>query len=122
MDFLIAYDIADPRRLRRVARFFEKRAVRCQKSVFLFRGSPAGVGRLLDDVGPLLDPADDCVQAWQLTREQPPGPTSLGMAATVRPAAVVVAANGPTFVPPDRMTARRTSGPTTPPDSAPPHD
>ncbi|MCR4414896.1 MAG: CRISPR-associated endonuclease Cas2 [Thermoguttaceae bacterium] len=31
MPFVIAYDIADPRRLRRVARFWERHAIRCQK-------------------------------------------------------------------------------------------
>ena len=42
MHYLVAYDIADPRRLRRVARLMERRATRCQKSVFLFRGDVPG--------------------------------------------------------------------------------
>lgn len=39
MYFVIAYDISHPRRLRRVARLLERRAVRCQYSVFLFSGT-----------------------------------------------------------------------------------
>ena len=43
MSFLVAYDIADPKRLRRVARLLERYALRCQKSVFLFDGDETGV-------------------------------------------------------------------------------
>lgn len=39
--FLVAYDIASPRRLRRVARCLERQAIRTQKSVFLFQGTAA---------------------------------------------------------------------------------
>ena len=34
MDYLVVYDIADPRRLRRIAKKVEKFGVRVQKSVF----------------------------------------------------------------------------------------
>lgn len=54
MDFLVAYDIADPKRLRRVARFLERHALRCQKSVFRFHGDESGVRRLLEGIRPLL--------------------------------------------------------------------
>src|SRR5204862_195561 len=47
MHYLVAYDITDPRRLQRVARFLEKRALRCQKSVFLFAGDAAQLAALL---------------------------------------------------------------------------
>ena len=62
MRYLIAYDIADPRRLRRVARLLERRALRCQKSVFLFRGDAVEVERVLDELAPLLDPAQDAAR------------------------------------------------------------
>lgn len=39
MEFLIGYDVADPARLRRVARLLERRARRLQWSVFVFRGT-----------------------------------------------------------------------------------
>ena len=52
MEYLIAYDVCHPRRLRRVARLLERRAVRCQYSVFLFRGTAADLARLMDDLAP----------------------------------------------------------------------
>jgi CRISPR-associated endonuclease Cas2 len=36
MKFVVAYDICEPRRLRRVAKRLEQSAVRVQKSVFVF--------------------------------------------------------------------------------------
>jgi CRISPR-associated protein Cas2 len=66
MHYLIAYDICEPRRLRRVARFFEKHAVRCQKSVFIFTGETAQLLRILNDAVQLIDATVDVVQAWQL--------------------------------------------------------
>lgn len=71
MYFLVAYDIADPRRLQRVARFMERRALRCQKSVFLYRGDIQGVDRMLNEVVRLLDVREDIVQVWQLAKGQP---------------------------------------------------
>jgi len=49
MRFLIAYDIGDPKRLRRIARLMERHAVRVQKSVFLFDGEEAALISLLDE-------------------------------------------------------------------------
>jgi CRISPR/Cas system-associated endoribonuclease Cas2 len=88
--FLVAYDIADPRRLRRVARYMERRAVRSQKSVFLFHGDEAAVGVLLNGVMPLLEERLDVVQAWKLSPDQPRNGQRRGTAATVYPASVVL--------------------------------
>ena len=52
MRFIIAYDIAHPRRLRRVARVMEKHAIRCQKSVFIAQTDIAGVAAIV--VGALI--------------------------------------------------------------------
>ncbi len=71
MRFLIAYDIADPKRLRRVARCLERHAVRCQKSVFLFEGTEDALARLLAAAEVCLDRAADVVQAWKLRADQP---------------------------------------------------
>ncbi|MCS7016492.1 MAG: CRISPR-associated endonuclease Cas2 [Gemmatales bacterium] len=71
MYFLVAYDIADPRRLQRVARFMERRALRFQKSVFLYQGDLHGVERLLNEVVHLLDVQEDIVQVWKLAKGQP---------------------------------------------------
>jgi CRISPR-associated protein Cas2 len=111
MLFLLAYDIADPRRLRRVARFLEKRALRCQYSVFLFRGERAAVARLLDEVRPLLDAARDVVQAWPIAGDPDPDLVR-GTPRPIYPAGVVLAGRQVLFVataasPPDgRGTAR----------------
>ena len=83
MDYLIAYDIADARRLRRVARLLERRAVRSQYSVFLFRGSREDVELLLDEAAALLSRAEDVIQAWPVGGE--PGRLEL-VRGTARPA------------------------------------
>jgi len=87
---LIAYDIADPKRLRRVARRVERGAVRVQKSVFLFRGSADALARLLGRVAPLLDAKVDVVQAWRLAPGQAPEGAALGNAGDPQPAALVL--------------------------------
>jgi CRISPR-associated protein Cas2 len=98
MRYLIAYDIADPRRLQRVAHFMERRALRCQKSVFLFQGDDVAVAALLDQVSPLLDAACDVVQAWQLAGGQPPLGLVRGSPLSVYPAGVVLGREQTLFV------------------------
>lgn len=95
--FLIAYDVSDPRRLRRVARVLERRAVRCQLSVFLFRGTAAEVAALLDELAALIRPAEDVVQAWPVPPGVPPDEYARGAVRPVRPAAVVLGGR-PLFV------------------------
>lgn len=67
---LVAYDICNPKRLRRVARHLEKQAVRCQKSVFIYQGTAATLQRLLDQLDKLIDPSVDLIQAWKLAPRQ----------------------------------------------------
>jgi|SRR5947209_8391024 len=98
MTYLVAYDIAHPRRLQRVAHFLERRAVRCQKSVFLFTGDATAVGRLLDEIAPLLNVREDCVQAWKLSKDQPARGLVRGTATPVRPACAVLHGGQPLFV------------------------
>lgn len=71
MAYLIAYDITDARRLRRVARRLERRAIRVQKSVFRFRGDHSSLQALLGELQPMLDLRKDKLAAWRLT---PAGP------------------------------------------------
>jgi CRISPR-associated endonuclease Cas2 len=66
MEFLIAYDITDPRRLTRVATYLERCACRTQKSVFLFHGSRQALDAILPGLLGLVDPASDRVQVWSL--------------------------------------------------------
>jgi CRISPR-associated protein Cas2 len=88
--FVIAYDIADPKRLRRVARRMEKHAVRTQKSVFILRGSAARVRFVLDDVASLLDPRADAVQAWELSPHTAPAGLTRGIAGASQPRAAIL--------------------------------
>src|SRR5438105_46367 len=99
MRFLIAYDIADPRRLQRVARFLERRALRCQKSVFLLDAPDViAVTGLLEEMVPLLHLSQDCVQAWKLSKDQPRGGLIRGTAATLYPSGAVLHAGQALFV------------------------
>lgn len=66
MLFLIAYDIADPKRLREVAHCLERHAERVQKSVFLFEGEPEQLRGIQLDLLHLIDPHEDRVQAWPI--------------------------------------------------------
>ena len=97
--FLIAYDIAHPRRLRRVARALERRAVRCQYSVFLFDGTEAELAALLTTLGELIRPAEDVVQAWPVPPGVAPDTLARGAVRPVRPAGVVVSGRHPLFIP-----------------------
>lgn len=90
MRYVIAYDVSDRKRLRRVARRMERSAMRCQKSVFLFRGDASAVAALLDDVAALLDLERDVVQAWRLGQPGPDSVLARGASSNVTPAAVVL--------------------------------
>lgn len=100
MAHLIAYDIADPRRLQKVARFMEKRATRIQKSVFWFDGGPDKVAGLLRDVAALLQLDQDVVQAWQLAVQETIDGQASGAPLNVRPAAVVLHGPNALFIDP----------------------
>jgi CRISPR-associated protein Cas2 len=98
MAFLIAYDIADPRRLQRVGRFMDKRGLRCQKSVFWFEGDSANVACLLEEVAPLLDLTVDVVQAWQLVRDEKAHGLARGVPLPIRPVGLVAGPGQSLFV------------------------
>ena len=91
--YLIAYDIAHPRRLRRVARLLEKHAIRCQKSVFVFHGTSQRLASVLDQVAALIEPALDLVQAWKLAPRETVDGWKQGHAAVLLPDAVVIHGN-----------------------------
>ena len=99
MRFLIAYDIADPRRLRKVARRLERLAVRCQKSVFLFQGDEAALLALLDEAAGLIEVKEDVLQAWKLRADQPSLGVCRGTPTRVYSAAVVLSPGAAVLVP-----------------------
>lgn len=103
MHFLIAYDIAQPRRLQRVARLLERHAVRCQKSVFLYEGDAASIKSLLADVSRCMKLSEDVAQAWRLASDQSPLGLIRGTPLLIFPAGVILASDeqrmiDPTFL------------------------
>ena len=62
--WLIGYDIASPRRLRRVARLLEKHAYRLQYSLFVGCWTPAEFDALWARMAALIHPRRDDVRAW----------------------------------------------------------
>ncbi|MDD2845484.1 MAG: CRISPR-associated endonuclease Cas2 [Rhodoferax sp.] len=65
-EYIICYDIADPRRLGRIHRVLKKQATPVQYSVFLFRGSDEQLQRCLDRLQHLMDPRADDIRAYPL--------------------------------------------------------
>jgi CRISPR-associated endonuclease Cas2 len=100
MDFVVAYDICHPRRLRRVAKALERRAARCQYSVFLFRGERSALEELLDELAKLIRPDHDVIQAWPIGGGS--ASASALVRGTARPislASVILTNGRPLFVP-----------------------
>lgn len=67
--YLICYDICEPRRLSRVARFLEKHACRVQYSVFAIQITPVRLTLLMKELSRLIDPTEDDVRAYPLPHE-----------------------------------------------------
>lgn len=66
MEYLTVYDIADPRRLRRVASSMQKYGVRVQKSVFECDLVEAALRDMLSGVRRLMDESADSVRVYPL--------------------------------------------------------
>lgn len=64
--WLLAYDIAEPARLRRVHRHVRGEGVPLQYSVFLLEKTPRQVLRLRDELAELIDPVRDDVRIYRL--------------------------------------------------------
>ncbi len=64
--YLVAYDIADPRRLGAVARYLCKVAYRVQYSVFVAQLSRTQLSLLLSDLKQIIDPVQDDIRAYPL--------------------------------------------------------
>ena len=64
--WLVCYDIRDPKRLGRVFRFLKKHGVPVQYSVFLVDASAVKMRRLLLDLAQLIDPRADDIRAYGL--------------------------------------------------------
>jgi len=62
--YLIAYDIAHPRRLQRLHRVLRTEALAVQESVFLVFGTRDEMEQLLDRLEALMDPREDDLRAY----------------------------------------------------------
>jgi CRISPR-associated protein Cas2 len=63
-NWLIAYDIADRRRLQHVHRFLSSRAVPVQYSVFATRSTPMKTGAIRAELAAIVDPRKDDVRFY----------------------------------------------------------
>ena len=66
--YLAAYDITDPQRLNRIARYLSKRAVRVQYSVFAADLKRAALDDTIDGLNDLIDRRSDDVRIYPLPR------------------------------------------------------
>lgn len=64
--YVIAYDIADPRRLARVHRFLKQFAFPVQYSVFLGTFGDTTINTILEGVAKIIHPRQDDVRAYPL--------------------------------------------------------
>ena len=66
-DFILSYDIADPKRLRKIAKKVERKALRLQYSVYvLFETTQQEVSILLDEITKLYDPEQDDIRLYKI--------------------------------------------------------
>lgn len=66
-DFVISYDIADEKRLPKVAKCLEKCAFRIQKSIFFYpSASQDDVFVLVDELNEIIDQEEDDVRIYQV--------------------------------------------------------
>lgn len=65
--YLLAYDIANPKRLKKTHRLLKKEGLAVQKSVFFVQGREQDVNDLLDRLAVVLDPQDDDLRAYPIT-------------------------------------------------------
>jgi CRISPR-associated protein Cas2 len=66
MDYLIVYDICQPKRLRRVAKAMQQFGVRVQKSVFECVLSDSGLSEMKTQVSKDMDATEDSVRIYPL--------------------------------------------------------
>ncbi len=64
--YLLAYDIREPRRLKRVHRSLRSEGVPMQRSVFFVRARPRDIKRILDAVEKLIHRRQDDVRVYPI--------------------------------------------------------
>jgi len=89
-EYLIAYDISDRRRLRRVAKLMERFGARVQKSVFECVLRSSDVGQLVKEATRLIDPSVDGIRIYPLTGRARQNATLLGFGPGPAPTETVI--------------------------------
>ena len=70
-EYIICYDITNPRRLGRIHRTLKQYAVPLQYSVFLFTGSAAQLAQCLARLQAIMDEHSDDIRAYPLPLARP---------------------------------------------------
>ncbi len=66
--YLVGYDVASPRRLKKVHRQLKKRGLAVQKSLFFVHARKREMEKLLDDLALLIQPREDDLRTYPITR------------------------------------------------------
>jgi len=69
--WLVSYDISDPRRLRRVAKYMERHGMRIQYSVFAVLANRRHIAEIRQDLEELIDARADDVRVYPIARNGP---------------------------------------------------
>jgi CRISPR-associated protein Cas2 len=67
-DFVICYDISNPKRLSRIFRYLKKCAMPMQYSVFLYTGDDRQLIRMLSKLTTMIDHKEDDLRAYPLPK------------------------------------------------------
>lgn len=67
-NWLICYDIADPRRLGRVHRLVSRQAMQVQYSIYLYHGSASDLQDLMSELRKRIHPREDDIRIYTLPR------------------------------------------------------
>jgi CRISPR-associated protein Cas2 len=66
-DFVLSYDISDPKRLKKIAKIVERKALRIQYSIYvLFDTTKDDVTRLLDNILNIYDEKTDDIRVYKI--------------------------------------------------------
>lgn len=65
--YIVAYDIADPKRLQKIHRMLKKEGLPVQKSVFFVHGGEKSVERLVGRLEQIIDRKRDDIRAYPVT-------------------------------------------------------
>ncbi len=65
--YLMAYDIADPKRLGKVYRILKKEGLAVQKSVFFVQGTEQRIEQLLQQLAGVIRAREDDIRAYPVT-------------------------------------------------------